>query len=282
MMNYVKCSFVLPFIISCIGLNGAQEAAVAGAAFVAKRVVSAPLDELGKGLGQMVKDAFARRRFGDQYVTIRDDVQRVQDEERARLEIELESRIPDSRQVMIRMLHEAVRATNRARIIALLDQGVAVDCVIARRVTPLMIVSALGHTGIMSLLISRQANVNAQDADHETPLFYAVRNNRIGSVKILLDCFAHITLARDGTLPSQNTQSRMIQKMLEFPEARFNASMQRHERDDAEDLARDQRRAHARPRVESQESEEEDAPLARARHPRHADDDDRSAKKQRI
>ena len=261
----------------------AKEVVVPVGIYAGKKVAGPFLDEVGNGLGKMVKDKFARQRFGDQYVSIQEDVQRVQDEERARLEIELESSIPSHGQIMIRMLHEAVRAQNQDRIVALLEQGVAVDCVVARHVTPLMIVSALGHTGIMDLLISRHANVNAQDDDRRTPLFYAASNNRVGAVRKLIDCLARVTRAGDGSLPSDHTQSRMIQKMLEYSEARFRDLARRHASGDLTGAASSQRQAHARPRDESQDSDDEDeAPLIQSRQPKHSDDGDLQTKRQKI
>ena len=187
------------------------------------REISHIIKELGSGTAQVVRDEFRRRHQGDQFIAIEDEVECRYTQECKHLQLEVAARIPTREQIMISMLHDAVREQNQEKVAGLLNHGVNVDCVIRRNITPLMVVSALGNTGIMHSLIVRHANVNAQDVDGLTPLFYASGNNRIGAVKLLLDCLARISRARDGSLPSDHTHSRQIAYMLKGPEEDFKS-----------------------------------------------------------
>jgi Ankyrin repeat. len=246
MMNYLKYSLVLTCIISCLCLNGAQELAIAGVVFAAKKVIAPPLDEVGIGFKQMVKDVFARQKPVDQHALIQADLQREQDDERERLEIELERKISSPGQLMIRMLHKAVRTQNQEKVAALLNQGVVADTRDEKGRTLLMIASMRGFTSIMFHLIRHDADVDAQDAQKESSLIYAARFNRDGAIRILMNYHAHITRDHQGRLPSSLTTSVAIKDFLRpYEECYRLAHRHDHDRADHEEEHYHERR-HAR------------------------------------
>ena len=64
---------------------------------------------------------------------------------------------------LVQQLHHAIQAGNVARMMELLDQGVAVDSMDFSRWTPLMYASARSRSEIVTLLLDRFADFNAAD-----------------------------------------------------------------------------------------------------------------------
>ncbi|HML19887.1 MAG TPA: ankyrin repeat domain-containing protein [Candidatus Dependentiae bacterium] len=280
-MNYFKYGIMCLIMSGTISAYGMGAFAAEAAGIILEeplretgRGISHIIKEIGSGTAQAVRDEFRRRRHGDQFVAIEDEVEHRHTQERERLELEVAARMPTRGQIMVSMLHDAVREQNHEKVDGLLKQGVNVDCVVRRNVTPLMIVSALGHTGIMHSLITMHANVNAQDVDGLTPLFYASGNNRVGAVTLLLDCLARISRARDGSLPSNHTHSGQIARMLEGPEERFT-------RTEGSDAARGTERRHASPAAhdDDEDSSDEGMPLERKHRTQRSTDDEIQTKK---
>jgi len=279
-MNHFKYGIVCIIMSGTISAYGMGAFAAEAAGIILEeplretgRGISHIIKEIGSGTAQVVRDEFRRRRHGDQFVAIEDEVERRHTQERERLELEVAARMPTRGQIMVTMLHDAIREQNHEKVDGLLKQGVNVDCVVRRNVTPLMIVSALGHTGIMHSLIVRHANVNAQDVDGLTPLFYASGNNRVWAVELLLDCLARISRARDGSLPSDHTHSGQIARMLEKLEKDFTKK-------EGSGAARDTERRHTSPTArDDEDSSDEGRSLERKHRTQRSADDEIQTKK---
>lgn len=66
------------------------------------------------------------------------------------------------------------------------DRGQKNDC------TPLMEAASAGHVDIIHLLISHNADVNAQSSTGNTPLMYACAGGHVDAVRDLLKSGAHV------------------------------------------------------------------------------------------
>lgn len=66
------------------------------------------------------------------------------------------------------------------------DRGQKNDC------TPLMEAASAGHVDIIHLLISHNADVNAQSSTGNTPLMYACAGGHVDAVRALLKNGAHV------------------------------------------------------------------------------------------
>lgn len=72
-----------------------------------------------------------------------------------------------------------------------------------------------GHTDIVRLLISCQADVNVVDADGQTPLHYACSCGYANVVKILLENKADLKIKdNDGETASELAEDAAVQMML--------------------------------------------------------------------
>ena len=89
-------------------------------------------------------------------------------------------------------LVEASHAGSTDIVSLLLDKGADVNAQDADGYTALSIASRNGHTEVVKLLLDKGADVNVQDADGDTALIWASRNGHTEVVKLLLDKGADI------------------------------------------------------------------------------------------
>src|SRR5437879_5125415 len=84
-------------------------------------------------------------------------------------------------------LHRAARTGNLEQLRSLLDRGVNVNAADARGGTALHDAAWAGEAGIVSLLLSHGADVNARHSEAgSTPLHYAITTNHLQVAELLI------------------------------------------------------------------------------------------------
>ena len=112
-----------------------------------------------------------------------------------------------------RLLEQAIRLGQPDTLQILLENGAAIDARFASGSTALSDAALKGDNAIVSLLVSRGANVNERDAPSgTTPLYAAAAFGREGSVATLLLWGADPNLrGKDGISPLQGAKSNGYQ-----------------------------------------------------------------------
>jgi outer membrane protein assembly factor BamB len=85
-------------------------------------------------------------------------------------------------------LRAAARSGDRAQVQRLLDAGVAVDAATRYQQTPLLLAAERGHADVVSLLLSRGANVNQRDSFYGMrPLDVALSGGHLAVARLLVE-----------------------------------------------------------------------------------------------
>lgn len=121
------------------------------------------------------------------------------------------------RRLLNHLLEEAVRRNQEDTVTMLLDDGAAIDEHFASGYSALYDAALKGESGIVSLLVSRGANVNERDAvSLTTSLYAAAAFGRQEVVGTLLLWGADPKLAgKDGITPLQAAESNGFRKIAE-------------------------------------------------------------------
>jgi uncharacterized protein len=94
--------------------------------------------------------------------------------------------------------HQLVAANNVELVNDYLENGMAPNCTINAKVTPLMTAAVYDRTQIIESLIKHKADVNLQTESGWTALLYASENGNLESVKLLLKNGADINKTLKG------------------------------------------------------------------------------------
>ncbi|KAJ8668906.1 hypothetical protein QAD02_000165, partial [Eretmocerus hayati] len=94
-------------------------------------------------------------------------------------------------------LHEAVREGHLEMVQLLLSSGASINTQNWYRNTPIIIAAQIGRKDIAQKLIESEANVNDQNQFGDTSLHYAVRNDDLEMIKLLLSAGASPDVANN-------------------------------------------------------------------------------------
>lgn len=75
----------------------------------------------------------------------------------------------------------------------LLNEGANMDMANEKGFTPLMHVASMGDYALLKRIIKQVTNINAEDENGNSALYYAVKANDLEAVKILFEYGAKIT-----------------------------------------------------------------------------------------
>ncbi|MEZ0224347.1 MAG: ankyrin repeat domain-containing protein [Alphaproteobacteria bacterium] len=84
-------------------------------------------------------------------------------------------------------IFEAADKGNLARILTLIEGGMAVDSTNYANWTPLLYAANSGHAEVVRYLLEKGANVNVTEKDGWTPLIRAAHNDHPDTIRVLLE-----------------------------------------------------------------------------------------------
>ncbi|WP_338406603.1 ankyrin repeat domain-containing protein [Wolbachia endosymbiont (group A) of Longitarsus flavicornis] len=122
------------------------------------------------------------------------------------------------------LLYSAAEMGDLDRIKFLLDNGANIGTKNGKyQANPLHGAVANYRLDVVRLLLSRSANINAEDKDHQTPLHYAANTDRLDIVKSLVDAGANLSATDDyGKTPLDIAKDKGHSSIEEYLEKKLN------------------------------------------------------------